>query len=44
MTTLAHNERVKLLAGAPNTTAVAVTGTVAPTVGALYGTLAAVPQ
>ena len=42
---LVYNERVKLLATTLNTTAIAVivTGAVAPTVGALYGTLATVP-
>ena len=42
---LVHNERVKLLANALNTTgiAVSITGGVAPTVGAFYGTLANVP-
>ena len=42
---LVYNERVKLLATTLNTTAIAVivTGAVAPTVGALYGTLATIP-
>ena len=45
MPNMVHNERVKLLAGALNTTGIAVTitGGVAPTVGAFYGTLATVP-
>lgn len=40
---LVHNERVKLLAGALNTLAIAVlvTGAVAPTLGVVYGTFAA---
>ena len=45
MAHLVYNERVKLLALTLNTTAIAVivTGAVAPTVGAVYGTLASVP-
>ncbi len=43
---MVHNERIKLPAGALSTTgiAVAITGTIAPMVGALYGTLATVPR
>ncbi len=43
---LVHNERIKLLALALNTSGIAVlvTGAVAPTVGAFYGTLADVPR
>ncbi len=46
MAHLVYNERVKLLAITLNTTAIAVivTGAVAPTVGAVYGTLASVPS
>ena len=46
MAHLVYNERVKLLALTLNTTAIAVivTGAVAPTVGAVYGTLASVPS
>jgi len=43
---LVHNERIKLLALVLNTSGIAVlvTGAVAPTVGAFYGTLADVPR
>lgn len=46
MTHAIFNERVKLLAGTLNTTGIAtiITGAAAPTVGALYGTLATVPR
>jgi hypothetical protein len=42
---IVHNERIKLLAGTLNTMgiAMAVTGAIAPVVGAIYGTMPPMP-